>query len=262
MKIYKNYSKYRNFSLLPCTIMKQKHNIWTVIIVLLFIWIIVLFLYPFEEVNAPVNSPADDTAITYNEESRKTMISSDCTFFFDWCNDCARQENWEIVCHELYCETYKKPRCTDNEIVQYNADSRKEIIAEDCQSFFDGCNNCNKTKNWEIICTLMYCETYAEPVCTDTEGIDNEQVQANWIWRIWIEQPDIRDQEPKKISREEAKNLILAWKIKSIFQTHSLIVGLTTDEGWFTTIEPIIDEVFEIVEQCWDVCKDIRLATE
>lgn len=51
----------------------------------------------------------------------------------------------------------------------------------------------------------MYCETYAEPVCTDTEGIDNEQVQANWIWRIWIEQPDIRDQEPKEISREEAK---------------------------------------------------------
>lgn len=208
MKIYKNYSKYRNFSLLPCTIMKQKHNIWTIVIVFLFIWIIVLFLYPFEKVNAPVNSPTNDTAITYNEESRKTMISSDCTFFFDWCNDCARQENWEIVCHELYCETYKKP------------------------------------------------------VCKDTEGIDNEQVQPNWIWRIWIEQPDIRDQEPKEISREEAKNLILAWKVKSIFQTHSLIVGLTTDEGWFTTIEPIIDEVFEIVEQCWDVCKNIRLATE
>lgn len=187
--------------------MKQKHTIRVTILVLLFIWIIVFFVCPFN-VNAPVNSPADDTAISYNEESRKTMISSDCTFFFDWCNDCARQENWEIVCHELYCEIYEKP------------------------------------------------------VCKDTEGIDNEQVQANWIWRIWIEQPDIRDQEPKEISREEAKNLILAWKIKSIFQTHSLIVGLTTDEGWFTTIEPIIDEVFEIVEQCWDVCKDIRLATE
>lgn len=200
MKIYKNYSKYRNFSLLPCTIMKQKHNIWTIVIVLLFIWIIVFFVCPFN-VNAPVNSPTDDTAISYNEESRKTMISSDCTFFFDWCNDCARQENWEVVCHELYCEIYKKPVCKDDEF------SRSEQ--------------------------------------------KNENIECKWTECV------------KNISREEAKGLILEWKVKKIFQAHSLDVLLEAHDGnEYLTIEPEIDEIFDVVDECGESCKDIRLGTE
>lgn len=94
--------------------MKQKNKIWITILVLIFIWIVVFFICPFK-INAPVNSPTNDAVITYNEKSRQTMIPSDCTFFFDWCNNCARQKNWEIACHELYCETYKKPVCKDDE---------------------------------------------------------------------------------------------------------------------------------------------------
>ena len=81
---------------------------------------------------------------SHNEES-KTMISSDCTFF-DWCNDCA--DRTEKLFKVNYTVKPIKPRCTDNEIVQYNADWK--IIAEDCQSFFDGCNNCNKLKTEKL----------------------------------------------------------------------------------------------------------------
>lgn len=67
---------------------------------------------------------------------------------------------------------------------------------------------------------------------------------------------------PKEISREEAKNLILEGKVKNLFQAHSLQVQLTTDEGSFTTQEPVIDEVFKVWEACGEPCKDIPLATE
>ncbi len=67
---------------------------------------------------------------------------------------------------------------------------------------------------------------------------------------------------PKEISREEAKNLILEGKVKSLFQAHSLQVQLTTDEGSFTTQEPVIDEVFKVWKECGEACKGIPLATE
>ena len=67
---------------------------------------------------------------------------------------------------------------------------------------------------------------------------------------------------PKEISREEAKNLILEGKVKSLFQAHSLQVELTTDEGSFTTQEPVIDEVFKVWKECGEACKGIPLATE
>lgn len=67
---------------------------------------------------------------------------------------------------------------------------------------------------------------------------------------------------PKEISREEAQNLILDGKVKSIFEAHSLQVELTTDEGEFTAQEPVIDAVFRTVDKCGEICKNILLATE
>lgn len=36
-----------------------------------------------------------------------------------------------------------------------------------CNSWFDGCNNCNVLENGELACTKMFCETLAEPKCND-----------------------------------------------------------------------------------------------
>ena len=51
----------------------------------------------------------------YDENSWKEMIPADCTYFFDWCNNCTRVE-WEewAACTKMYCETYEEPRCTDD----------------------------------------------------------------------------------------------------------------------------------------------------
>lgn len=67
---------------------------------------------------------------------------------------------------------------------------------------------------------------------------------------------------PKDISREEAKNLILEGKVKSLFQAHSLEVHLETDEGSFTTKEPVIDEVWKVRKECGSPCATMELATE
>ncbi len=58
--------------------------------------------------------------------------------------------------------------------VSYDSNSRKEIIPASCQSFNDGCNQCIKSGTGdEAACTMMYCEAYAEPFCTDDQ--DNEE---------------------------------------------------------------------------------------
>jgi len=66
-----------------------------------------------------------------------------------------------------------------------------------------------------------------------------------------------------RISWEEAKQLILAGNVAQVMQAHSLEVHLVLKDGReLTTIEPGIDDVFDVVDQCGEVCKDIILATE
>lgn len=139
--------------------------------------------------------------ISYDQDSRKTMIPENCKSFFDGCNNCSRINDWEnIACTKMFCETYKEPKCLDTmhpswdldndwindcesngtcddsvdytkpkqETTTYNSESRKTIIPENCKSFFDGCNNCSKGENEEqTACTMMYCEIYQQPKCLD-----------------------------------------------------------------------------------------------
>lgn len=139
--------------------------------------------------------------ISYNQDSRKTMIPETCTSFFDGCNNCNKMENsTEAACTKMFCQTYEEPKCLDTmdpsrdknkdgindcekdgtcddsinytqpkqKTTAYNQDSRKTMIPETCKSFFDGCNNCNKGENKEqTACTMMYCETYQQPKCLD-----------------------------------------------------------------------------------------------
>jgi hypothetical protein len=72
--------------------------------------------------------------------------------------------------------------------VVYDADSWKDVIADSCQSFFDGCNQCMRmSDSAEAVCTRMFCETYAEPYCTD-EDVAGEVVNT--------------DEDPATIDRE------------------------------------------------------------
>ena len=56
----------------------------------------------------------------------------------------------------------------------YHADSWKNLIADDCEAYFDGCNNCRRAEGSAIAaCTRKACAVYGKPRCLDepiTEG--------------------------------------------------------------------------------------------
>jgi hypothetical protein len=65
------------------------------------------------------------------------------------------------------------------------------------------------------------------------------------------------------IDWEAAKQMILGGDVAQVMQAHSLEVYLVLKDGReFTTIEPGIDDVFEVVDQCGEVCKGIIQVTE
>lgn len=58
----------------------------------------------------------------------------------------------------------------------YDENSRQTHISEYCNSFFDGCNNCQKISNSnDVACTKMYCETYQKPECLDAMDPSRDQ---------------------------------------------------------------------------------------
>lgn len=62
---------------------------------------------------------------------------------------------------------------------------------------------------------------------------------------------------------EEAVTLILAGRVTQVVQTHALTVTLYLEDGSIvTTIEPVIDDVFDVISRCGDACSDMILATE
>ena len=53
---------------------------------------------------------------------------------------------------------------TECELNQVDKDSWKTVIQESCNSFYDGCNTCNRSdgNNDLIACTERYCEVYED----------------------------------------------------------------------------------------------------
>lgn len=69
--------------------------------------------------------------------------------------------------------------------------------------------------------------------------------------------------EGQMISWEEAQTLILEGHVTQVTQLHNLSVYLTLEDGTTVqTIEPNIDDVFDVIEQCGDPCANIAIATE
>ena len=69
--------------------------------------------------------------------------------------------------------------------------------------------------------------------------------------------------EAEMISWEEAQSLILEGQVTQVTQLHNLSVYLKLQDGsTVQTIEPNIDDVFDVIEQCGDPCADIAIATE
>jgi uncharacterized protein YceK len=68
---------------------------------------------------------------------------------------------------------------------------------------------------------------------------------------------------PQETDWEQAKEWILAGKVETLTQAHNLTVILVLKDGsQFTTKEPVLDEIFKVVEQCSAKCSEITIATE
>ena len=62
---------------------------------------------------------------------------------------------------------------------------------------------------------------------------------------------------------DQAMAMILNLEVKQVTQTHDQQVTLLLKDGrMLITREPSIDEVFKVIEQCGDPCKEIVVATE
>jgi len=67
----------------------------------------------------------------------------------------------------------------------------------------------------------------------------------------------------EEISWEDAKTMILNGEISRVMQAHTKVVTLFTKDGRvLVTIEPNIDDVLTIVEQCGDACIETTIVTE
>lgn len=75
-----------------------------------------------------------------------------------------------------------EPSTTSEEEMTYDQDSWKEIIADSCTSYFDGCNNCRREPGAEIgACTRKACAEYQKPEClaeTMAMMVDSQRVDC------------------------------------------------------------------------------------
>jgi len=70
---------------------------------------------------------------------------------------------------------------------------------------------------------------------------------------------------PKRttVSWSEAIRILNSGQVESVFQTHSLDVTLVLKNGTsIYTKEPSIDDIFDEVKKCGNLCKNITQATE
>lgn len=73
----------------------------------------------------------------------------------------------------------------------------------------------------------------------------------------------IEHDEPRKISWEEAVEVINTGKVRRGFQSHSLFVSLQLSDGSILhTKEPSIDEIFRVIEDCGSKCDNASILTE
>lgn len=90
-------------------------------------------------------------------------------------------------------------------------------------------------------------------------------VDVNGVRETFTLAVDNEPQEPSPVdvSWEEARELILAGEVAQVTQLHSLEVTLELKDGrQVVTVEPRIDAVFDVVEECGEACEDIVMVTE
>jgi hypothetical protein len=65
-------------------------------------------------------------------------------------------------------------------------------------------------------------------------------------------------EQPASISWEEARTLVMEGQVVKVAQSHSLDVIIYLEDGRVvSTVEPEIDAVFVLLDECGEICKDV-----
>jgi hypothetical protein len=73
--------------------------------------------------------------------------------------------------------------------------------------------------------------------------------------------PDLKD--GSEVQWSQVQSIVFSGQVTKIGQTHDLNVYITLKDGrTFKVVEPAIDDILKLVQQCGDLCKDIKVATQ
>lgn len=80
---------------------------------------------------------------------------------------------------------------------------------------------------------------------------------------IYNPYPGPSEGQSNYIDWSQAETLILNGEVTEIYQAHSRHITLVLSDGDIAlSVEPEIDQVFDVVERCGGLCSDVILATE
>lgn len=101
-------------------------------------------------------------------------------------------------------------------------------------------------------------DVYARPAGTYTVDVNGA------TGSFTLEVDNVLPETPESdISWDEAREIVFSGKVEQVVQLHSRQVTLYLEDGRrLVTVEPVIDAVFDVVEECGEPCADIVLATE
>ena len=89
-------------------------------------------------------------------------VTEGCKTWFDSCNTCIVNEDYELICTEEICyHGISSAICIDGE----GTITPDPIIPKNCVTWYDGCNTCSVSNGILQGCTLMMCITQTEPYC-------------------------------------------------------------------------------------------------
>ena len=89
-------------------------------------------------------------------------VTEGCKTWFDSCNTCIVNEDYELICTEEICyHGISSAICIDGK----GTITPDPIIPKNCVTWYDGCNTCSVSNGILQGCTLMMCITQTEQYC-------------------------------------------------------------------------------------------------
>jgi hypothetical protein len=113
--------------------------------------------------------------------------------------------------------------------------------------------------------TQMVIQGYPEP------GATLPAAEAAQAYPAPAAQPLVAQVEPvypnlkdgAEVQWSQVQSIVFSGQVTKIGQTHDLNVYITLKDGrTFKVVEPAIDDILKLVQQCGDLCKDVKVATQ